>query len=103
MELRHNGIVFHDWCHVLINGAGAVNKWKCKGPFTPPSSRLTSSGPVIEGLHDFQGKLVHSAAWDTDIDQRGKRIAVIGTGSSSIQMVPKLADGRTRLVLERRE
>jgi hypothetical protein len=30
VELRRDGKVFHDWCHVLINGSGVVNKWKCK-------------------------------------------------------------------------
>jgi hypothetical protein len=30
IELRHNRKLFHDWCHVLINGAGVVNKWKCE-------------------------------------------------------------------------
>jgi cation diffusion facilitator CzcD-associated flavoprotein CzcO len=51
------------------------------------------TGPAIDGLHSFKGGLVHSAAWDTSIDTKGKRVAVIGTGSSSIQMVPHLAEG----------
>lgn len=73
---RKDGTTFTDTCNVLVNGAGVVNKWKW---------------PAIEGLHDFKGILAHSAAWDTSIDWTNKTVAVIGTGSSSIQMVPKLA------------
>lgn len=60
---------------------------------SPHPTDSASSGPAIEGLHDFRGTLAHSAAWDEKIDHRGKRVAVIGTGSSSIQMVPNLAKG----------
>ncbi|KAH5723270.1 hypothetical protein HBI17_248100 [Parastagonospora nodorum] len=46
--------------------------------------------PKIDGLHDFGGKLVHSANWDPTIDWADKRVAVIGTGSSAIQIVPQI-------------
>lgn len=36
--------------------------------------------PDIPGLHDFQGKLMHSARWDWSYDYKGKRVAVIGNG-----------------------
>lgn len=74
---RKDGTTFVDTCNVLVNGSGVVNKWKW---------------PTIEGLHDFQGILAHSASWDRSIDWAGKTVAVIGTGSSSIQMVPKFAE-----------
>ncbi|POR38890.1 Uncharacterized protein TPAR_00894 [Tolypocladium paradoxum] len=46
--------------------------------------------PVIPGLETFKGKRMHSAAWDADYDFKGKKIGVIGGGSSSIQIVPEL-------------
>jgi cyclohexanone monooxygenase len=46
--------------------------------------------PDIEGIDDFGGALFHSARWDHDVDLRGKRVAVIGTGASAIQIVPEL-------------
>ena len=49
------------------------------------------SFPEIEGLDDFAGPLMHSAAWDHDAELDGKRVAVIGTGASAIQLVPRLA------------
>ncbi|KAH8552866.1 putative flavoprotein [Umbelopsis sp. PMI_123] len=39
----------------------------------------------------FQGKVVHTAKWDSSIDMRNKRIAVIGSGASAIQAIPELA------------
>jgi cation diffusion facilitator CzcD-associated flavoprotein CzcO len=47
--------------------------------------------PAIAGMEDFRGELFHSARWDHDADLAGKRVAVIGTGASAIQIVPELA------------
>lgn len=46
--------------------------------------------PDIDGIETFQGELFHSARWNHDADLAGKRVAVIGTGASSIQIVPEL-------------
>lgn len=48
--------------------------------------------PTIPGLRDFKGHITHSANWDHNYDYSGKRIAVIGNGSSGIQIVPQMAD-----------
>ncbi len=45
----------------------------------------------IEGLEDFAGKLIHSARWDHSYDLAEKRVAVIGTGASAVQIVPAIA------------
>ncbi|EXJ70263.1 uncharacterized protein A1O5_06331 [Cladophialophora psammophila CBS 110553] len=84
LELKKDGIIFTDRCNVLINGTGVVNKWKW---------------PAINGLHSFEGPLLHSANWDSSLNWKDKRIAVLGTGSSSIQMVPCLANGAKRLTV----
>jgi cation diffusion facilitator CzcD-associated flavoprotein CzcO len=49
-----------------------------------------ASLPKITGIDDFKGKKIHSARWDHSYDFRGKRVAVIGTGASAIQLVPEL-------------
>lgn len=46
--------------------------------------------PDIVGLETFKGKKMHSTAWDQEYDFKNKKIAVIGGGSSSIQIVPEL-------------
>lgn len=47
--------------------------------------------PRIPGIEDFQGKLLHSADWDTSYDWTDKSIAVIGIGSSGVQILPQVA------------
>ena len=54
-----------------------------------PSS--TRSRPAIAGLDDFEGKLIHSARWDHDYDLAGKRVAIVGTGASAVQIIPAIA------------
>jgi cation diffusion facilitator CzcD-associated flavoprotein CzcO len=48
--------------------------------------------PDIPGIDGFTGELFHSARWNHDADLTGKRVAVIGTGASAIQIVPAIAD-----------
>ncbi|KIW16243.1 hypothetical protein PV08_06294 [Exophiala spinifera] len=47
--------------------------------------------PDIAGLHDFKGTVVHTAAWKDDLDLRGKRVALIGNGSTGVQVTTKIA------------
>src|SRR6478752_8585889 len=48
--------------------------------------------PDIPGVDEFAGAAFHSAQWDHDVDIRGKRVAVIGTGASAIQIVPAIVE-----------
>lgn len=75
VEIETPSGLIKDHCHVLISAAGVLNKWKW---------------PVIPGLHDFTGPLLHSAHWDESVQYQGKRVAVLGTGSSAIQIIPSL-------------
>lgn len=52
-------------CEILINAAGVLNK---------------PQWPDIPGLHDFRGKLTHSANWDESVDLKDKRVGIIGNG-----------------------
>jgi cation diffusion facilitator CzcD-associated flavoprotein CzcO len=69
------GGVSEEWVDVLLNGGGILNNWKW--PDTP-------------GLKSFKGKLLHSARWDDDYDFTDKRVAVIGAGSSAVQIIPTI-------------
>lgn len=55
-----------------------------------PGGLSEPSWPEIPGLHDFEGALMHSARWDEAADLAGKRVAVVGTGASAIQIVPRI-------------
>ncbi|AXB44690.1 flavin-containing monooxygenase [Amycolatopsis albispora] len=48
--------------------------------------------PDLPGIEKFEGRAFHSAQWDHDYDLRGKRVAVVGTGASAVQFVPKIAE-----------
>ena len=66
------------------------------GPLSEPST------PDIPGLDAFPGAVFHSARWDHETDLAGKRIAVIGTGASAIQLVPRLQRKAAQLILFQR-
>ena len=58
--------------------------------------------PEIEGLGSFQGPAFHSAEWRHDVDLKGKRVAVIGTGASAYQFVPEIAPDVAELTVFQR-
>ncbi|MEU0049319.1 NAD(P)/FAD-dependent oxidoreductase [Streptomyces sp. NPDC006309] len=66
------------------------------GPLSDPKI------PRIPGLESFPGQVFHSARWDHDYDLRGKRVAMVGTGASAIQIVPAIQPEVGRLTLFQR-
>ncbi|SNS53994.1 flavin-containing monooxygenase [Rhodococcoides kyotonense] len=50
------------------------------------------SFPAIRGLDTYEGRKIHSARWDHGYDFTGKKVAVIGTGASGVQIVPELVE-----------
>jgi cation diffusion facilitator CzcD-associated flavoprotein CzcO len=66
------------------------------GPLSRPSM------PQIEGIERFAGKLFHSACWDHDYSLDGKRVAVIGTGASAVQFVPRIQPRVAHLAIYQR-
>lgn len=48
--------------------------------------------PDIDGFGTYKGKVMHTAAWDHDYDLTDKRVAIIGTGATAIQLAPAIAD-----------
>ncbi|KAI9040204.1 uncharacterized protein KD926_008528 [Aspergillus affinis] len=60
---------------IFVNAGGILNAWKW---------------PEIPGLDTFQGPCLHTDSWDPSVDLEGKRIGVIGTGATGVQVVPQL-------------
>ena len=60
----------------LINASGVMTKPKL---------------PEIDGLDAFAGPTMHTARWDHSVDLTDKRVAVIGTGASAVQVIPEIA------------
>ncbi|KAJ7796872.1 FAD/NAD-P-binding domain-containing protein [Mycena olivaceomarginata] len=67
-----DGTEFEDDCDVFLNAGGVLNTWKW---------------PSVEGLHSFKGVLCHTARWPENLSMKEKRVAVIGSGSSGIQIL----------------
>jgi 4-hydroxyacetophenone monooxygenase len=74
-------------CDVLISAVGMVNR-----PAVPP----------LPGLESFEGPAMHTAQWDGEVELAGKRVAVIGTGASAMQLVPGIADTVERVTVFQR-
>jgi cation diffusion facilitator CzcD-associated flavoprotein CzcO len=58
--------------------------------------------PDIDGLDRFQGDCFHSARWDHGVSLEGKRIGIIGTGSTAVQIVSAVIDDVEKLSLFQR-
>lgn len=72
------GKPFVEECDVLINGTGCFNDWKW---------------PDIPGRELFSGNMLHSAAWpEKGADLKGKTVALIGNGSTGVQILPAILD-----------
>src|ERR1700712_2746138 len=61
---------------IVISGSGGLSEPK---------------NPDIKGIDGFGGEIFHTARWDHGVDLTGKRVAVIGTGASAIQVIPEIA------------
>ena len=56
------------------------------------------STPDFKGKDSFKGETFHSAEWKRGFDPKGRRIAVIGTGATSVQIVPNIASEVQQIV-----
>ena len=73
--------------HAVVSAVGQLNRPKY---------------PDLPGMADFAGPSFHSARWDHDVDLAGKRVAVIGTGASSAQLIPEIVDDVGELLVFQR-
>ncbi len=83
-----------------------ADRWRIETSAGPTTARLLIAAggalsdprmPDIDGIDRFAGEIFHSAQWNHDYDLAGKRVAVIGTGASAIQIVPEVATRAGRL------
>ena len=60
------------------------------------------SMPTLQGIADFEGPIFHSSDWPSDLNLVGKKVAVVGTGASAMQIVPTIADTVAELTVYQR-
>ena len=88
----------NSWTTRLADGELLRSRYlvSATGLFTQPKA------PDIPGLETFSGKAMHSARWDRGHEVAGRRVAVIGTGASAVQIVPEIAGIASRLCVFQR-
>jgi cation diffusion facilitator CzcD-associated flavoprotein CzcO len=86
------------WCVSMLDGRRFFGRVliSAMGPLHIPAY------PKLPGLAEFGGQAFHSARWDYSVDLAGKRVAVIGTGASAIQFIPRIADQAAQLTVFQR-
>ncbi len=90
------------WSIRTRNASGNVTEKKFNVIITAVGQLNRPSFPAIEGRESFKGKSVHSAMWPENIDLKGKKIAVVGTGASAYQIVPAIVDQVAELTIFQR-
>jgi 4-hydroxyacetophenone monooxygenase len=61
-----------------------------------------ASVPALPGMDEFEGEMFHSAEWPADLDLSGKKVAIVGTGASAMQIVPAIAEQVEQLTIFQR-
>jgi cation diffusion facilitator CzcD-associated flavoprotein CzcO len=112
---RREGLMPHLRLSTAVTAAAfdeATGRWHITlddGSVLRPRFFVCSTGPLsvprwpaIEGLPSFAGPLLHSARWDDTVPLAGRRVGVIGTGSTASQLVPELASVAGQLTVFQR-
>jgi len=86
------------WHSLTADGTTIVSRFVVAGlgPLNKPNL------PEIPGMERFEGQRWHSQQWRGDVDLTGKRVAVIGTGASAVQLIPQIAPKVEKLVVFQR-
>ena len=79
-----------EW-EVIATGPDGRRVWRANVVISAVGFLNRPNVPEIDGMHDFEGRLFHTAQWPDEVAVDGKRVAVIGTGCSGYQTVPEIA------------
>ena len=61
-----------------------------------------ANAPHFEGQEDFEGRIVHPQFWPEDLDYRGKKVVVIGSGATAVTLIPAMADDTAHITMLQR-
>ncbi len=90
------------WTVTVKRGDGSVDELTANVVVSAVGQLNRPIIPDFDGLDTFKGEAFHSARWRHDVDLTGKKVAVIGTGCSAVQLVPKTADKAEHLTVFQR-
>ncbi|MGB9013197.1 MAG: NAD(P)/FAD-dependent oxidoreductase [Aeromicrobium sp.] len=80
----------------------AGEEYRARLIFTATGFLSQPKMPDIEGIDSFAGTVVHTTRWDDAIELDGKRVAVIGTGATAVQLIPEIAPRLAELTVFQR-
>ncbi len=93
-----HSIHFNEAVTSCVYDAGKWTVKTSKGRLVVADFVINSTGilhhpakPDIKGIESFGGAMFHTAEWDHKVDLRGKRVGIIGTGSTAAQVIPEVA------------
>ena len=72
--------------------------WMCQGYYRHEKGYT----PEWDGMDDFKGPIVHPQTWPEDLDYKGKRVVVIGSGATAATLIPNMADDCEQLTMLQR-
>ncbi|TCZ63635.1 flavin-containing monooxygenase [Roseicella aquatilis] len=90
------------WQVTIRDGEGAEETLSCNALVTAVGQLNRPAIPAIPGLDDFRGPVFHTARWDSSVELKGKRVAMIGTGASAMQAGPSIAPEVAKLIVFQR-
>ncbi len=72
--------------------------WNCSGYYRYAEGYT----PEFEGVGDFKGDIVHPQDWPEDLDYKGKKVVVIGSGATAVTLIPSMADDAAHITMLQR-
>ncbi len=99
---RVDGIVFDERNHVWRLQTDGGEELVARHVVDATGVLTIPKRPSIPGVEAFQGVTMHTSRWDHSQDLRGKRVAVIGTGASGVQVIPSIAPDVAQLTVFQR-
>lgn len=89
VESEHDGCIVRVSCNFL---------YMCSGYYNYAEGYT----PKFEGSEQFRGRIVHPQKWTEDIDYKGKRVVIIGSGATAVTLVPTLAEQAAQVTMLQR-
>ena len=77
---------------LTVHSEGSVTELEANVVVAASGVFATPRDLSVEGVSDFTGRIVHTARWSEDVEYAGKKVAVIGNGSTGVQLLSKIAE-----------
>ncbi|MGC7101794.1 flavin-containing monooxygenase [Amycolatopsis lurida] len=91
------------WQVAVRHADGTVRVHHANAVITATGVLNGANIPDIKGAGTFDGEMMHTAEWSSEVDLRGKRVVILGTGCTSVQVVASIAEDVEHLAVVQRQ